>query len=438
MVSGLLYISFDVVLMYANRSLRAYRALACQYLLKEIEDALPRYRYKNHTILLLAFAPWFLNSLHATPDLGPSQRDMLTATLPHIKKAGADVNILAFKVSTRSREDDSDSDDGSGSDLVMDDDEDSDDNMQDGPLHVKPKYNTAPSIIHGLVFLRPMRIGSSFPCPRLFDHQVFLKDKTVEHIFDKSLEKIQSLSAGISSLSMPTNRVANKKKVTPRYVPQEDNHRILFRLEEKGFKLAPPVVDAGSDLDSEDGDNEVFPPMTSLNEATTRIWRQFLLDITNKSPNPRSYTQPSYCKLTDGEREMVNETTYKNNVLSDYFWDCQWKIGTVKHWETSFNHLFPDKGGIAAKLKGNVQNYKNCQYLSDWARLMESADDRTIQITKRAFKKLFDRLYWIPHAVADRIWWTRVGDGFTNTNEEGQAAPRILVRCHPPVWQPSN
>jgi hypothetical protein len=173
---------------------------------------------------------------------------------------------------------------------------------------------------------------------------------------------------------------------------------------------------------------------SDIDEELTKVWRQFLLDITQKAPNKKSAAEPSYCVLSDDQRMEVDERTYQNRKLSEYFLDCQWKVASSSEWDLVFDRLFPPKNG--RRLAGKVQNYETTQYYPNWAKLKDRADDETASRMRQALKKKFDSLYWMPFAQTDRIWRTKVDPKFNKSSgvDRGVAAPQVFVRCICPLW----
>ncbi|KAF8958753.1 hypothetical protein BDZ97DRAFT_1667945 [Flammula alnicola] len=408
--------------------LRAFRALAYQYLIDEMGNAAPKFRLKDEALLLMASAPWFVNSLHSTPDLGQSHRDLLTNILPHIRKEDADLDVLPFVTSIRDA-------DGNASDYSTD----SEDEYH--PRHVAANANTVPCMLHGLLFINPLKLGEGIPCPRFQHNGRFIKDQTFKHIFGKELDDVQSIiyGGGMVQKSNP-DRVRNKVRRTTRYIPEE-NEAPIFNLAAQGYHLEAPGRDDGSDNEAPDSDDEEEVDMflQDIDMQLSVLWRQFLLDMTEKAPNMSGAGQVSYIKLNKLQRRQVDEDTYKNKVLSEYFKLCQWKIPDDKGWDIIFGHLWPEKDVT----KFAAQNYGQSDYYVSWGRLLDRCpDDNTIKKVRRELRKRFNKLFWVPHAYPDKIWWTknteRDRSGFTITQGVARAAPRVAVR-HTPDWvlQPS-
>jgi hypothetical protein len=207
---------------------------------------------------------------------------------------------------------------------------------------------------------------------------------------------------------------------------------VEFNLSRRGYRLPSPAHDAGSDASQDSHDSE--DENGDIDIQLTKVWRQFLLDVTSKSPNKRHAYEGSYCILTKDQRLGVNEATYKNQRLSDYFVDCQWKVPEETEWDLVFNRLFPPKNG--KPLAGKVQNYETTTYYPEWAKLKERADENTFNRMRRALRMKFDCLYWMPFAQTDRIWGTKPDIKFSKSSgiDRKAAAPQIFVRFAPATW----
>ncbi|KAF9521468.1 hypothetical protein CPB83DRAFT_900692, partial [Crepidotus variabilis] len=164
----------------------------------------------------------------------------------------------------------------------------------------------------------------------------------------------------------------------------------------------PPDQDQGSDLDSDIDPNENFEP--DVNQALTKIWRQFLLDIANRSSNPKANVESAYVKLSDIQKLAVTDETYQNLHLSDFFKACHWKVGTRAEWSRTFTHLFPVRGD---ERSGSTQNYKNMTYWLDWTGDYlnnSNIPNATIHLMRKHLYKRFNKLRWMPLAQRERVW----------------------------------
>ena len=102
-------------------------------------------------------------------------------------------------------------------------------------------------------------------------------------------------------------RATTNKRVMPVYRAEEEEPD-LFTLGARGHVLPPPTLDDGSDIDDWDSPPPEQPaPGQSIDSLLSNVWRQFIIDITGKSPNPKGITNPSYLLLTDVQRQSATE-----------------------------------------------------------------------------------------------------------------------------------
>jgi hypothetical protein len=422
-------------LIFYVRGLRAYRCLAIKFVIEWQGEGEADVRSSKQALLLTAACAWILNGIHSTPDMGASSRDLMNAILPHVDREGADVNILAYGTPVDEDEDVSDID-------TEDDD--------DGPPPAKRRRDalTLPAIPWGLLFHRDIRLGLNHPVPRFVEEGDFISEKTFMYFFKVAPKNIDNLIVD-ATLCAPVHpaRIMNRRQRTTTFAPA-DEPRELFKLRNKGLVLRPRDHDSGSDIetssDSGSGDDSEFErarqqqrlhrllPNSTIDQELTFLWRQFLLDLTSVSPNIKGSANPSYCKLTKPQRLLVNESTYRNEKLSDYFIDVQWKIVEQTKWDTNFKYFFPDPD---SQLPAKAQGWKQCQYFQKWQSMMQRADDRTIDRMRSAMKTRFDTLYWVPRAEKERIWSTKRVQTFEKPNPNNRAAaPQVFVRSSRPQW----
>ena len=429
-IFGLIFLFLDIC---SLRGLRAYRCLAIKFVIEWQGEGEADVRCSKQALLLTAACAWVLNGIHSTPDMGASSRDLMNAILPHVDREGADVNILAYGTPVDEYED------------ISENDSEDDD---DGPLAKRRRDAlTLPAIPWGLLFHRDIRLGPSHPVPRFVEEGDFISDKTFTFFFKVAPKNISNLIVD-ATLCAPVHpaRITNKRKRTTTFVPL-DKQRALFKLRNKGLALRPRDHDSGSDIelssDSDSDDDSEFerarqrqrlnrlPANPTIDEELTFLWRQFLLDLTSVSPNMKGSANPSYCKLTTSQRLLVNESTYRNERLSDYFIDVQWKIVESKKWDSNFEYFFPN---FDYQLSPKAQGWKQCQYFLKWQSMMQRTDNKTIEFMRAAMKRRFDTLYWVPRAEKERPWSTKRVQTFEKPIPNTNAAPQVFVRDFGPEW----
>lgn len=164
--------------------------------------------------------------------------------------------------------------------------------------------------------------------------------------------------------------------------------------------------------------------LKDIDTELTKLWLQFIPDITQKVPNRRGGDQDGYCNLSAEEQRAATEGIYKNLGLSNFFNDCQWKVAHGSEWENVFNGLFPLEDKF-----GKTQNYKLTLYYSRWRVIRGRADEETLEAIQRALKST---LLWFLCAKGERIWiTTSSATGYKKFINHGQPAHGSFASvCH--------
>lgn len=426
-----------MILRLVFRSLRAYRVLAFKHVLAKQALGTAPLRATDNALLLTAAAPWFLNGLHSVPDNGPSSRDLMGKILPHVNRVNADVQTLAFPSSTRAQvelpgeeEDEEDAQEDNISVNSNDSDEE-----PPAPVHRPARRDNRPETLpynpYGIVFLRPIRIGQGTLVPRFHDDGTpMITPQTFRYIFGVDRDDIDNETFR-AQLVVPSNprRVLNRIRLTATRLVEEEEPPRIFNLAERGYELPPVLRDEGSDV--EDDEPEEVDEDEDIDTKLTRIWRQFLVDLSAKVANRRAASQSSYCILSEVDRGRVDDSTYQNLDLREYFSDCQYRTATLRDWDLAFDKFWPEKGSV---LTGRPQNFPSMKYYLDWGKLLRATtDDATAQAMRNAIRPLFNALNWIPNVQSDRVWYTKpcrstLFQRFPESHPNNPG-PRILIRA---------
>jgi hypothetical protein len=263
-----------------------------------------------------------------------------------------------------------------------------------------------------------------------------VSNRTIELFFNKNYKTIQRLLDPVGILSkddIPETRIPTIKGLTRRWF-EDDDEPDRFNLGERGYALPPPQFDAGDDMDVDEIEDLNDDLDATIDKKLTAIWYQFLIDIIQKSPNPKCQINGSYCRVPEKDRLKVRDDFYQNRTLSDIWRVCQYKMARPEDWEKVFKRLWPPKGHILAI---SAQNYSTCRYYLDWKRFVTDMPTKVVKDSCAAIKEKFDDLYWIPAATCDKMWVTnRAANGFTSLPDDYNGpAPQLLVRGnHEPVW----
>jgi hypothetical protein len=282
---------------------------------------------------------------------------------------------------------------------------------------------------YGAIFLRTIML---IQVPRMRARGPTLTSTAFKNLFGKTEEEIihKYYRVGIVPLQAVSSirTVTNKTRRTTTFFPLPGSIQPdLFKLSAKNLTLPPPAVDGGSDME----DDESADEGVGIDKTVTQLYCQFILDMINKSPNPKGVTKPSYCVLDHEARLSVKEDVFKSPRLADVWRACQYKVCGKSDFKLAFNHLFPPRGHLTSP---KVQNYLQCQYYMKWKEICANADLNTVdEIRSEIRKRVFD-LVWLPHATQDRMWSTKHLNGFSQypaTSDVTAAAPRILIRQRP-------
>lgn len=360
-------------------------------------------RFLPETLLLTAACVWLVNGLHARPEDGPASRSLMEAVLPVTEANDLNQDVLAFNI----------------------------------PLHParldrdRSASRRVPFNPYGCVFIRRIQIVS---VARMRFGGPALSDPAFKFWFnaESSLEvQARYQDTGIVNRELVrTLRFTSAKCRMPLYINLTgDPEPNLFRLADSGYVLTVPLDDNASDVPDRESEPEDDPQ--DIDTRLSALWRQFVCDLTSKSPNPRGPTA-SYLRLNDIERRSGSEDIYKNLRLSDVFRAVHYKNASMKEWMTCFKWLFPAPG---QKIIGPVQNYGQCPYYNQWLKILEENRDQK-DLIKRMRSELFTRVWrwgWIPFAQVDKMWPTSVKKACHKAfirwpPAPGRPAPLILLK----------
>jgi hypothetical protein len=377
-------------------------------------NAVNHCRFMPESLLLTAACVWLTNGLHARPEDGPAARRLMDAILPLTEADEVSRDILAYNTKVR----------GGGGE----EDEEGEEEEEAGSDGNAVPYNP-----YGCVFLRRLRLGDA---PRLRVGGRDLSDPAFKFWFKGTIEQVTAKYQLGGLIEKDVKRPSNKGNV-PLYInwtgaPEPE----LFDLAAKGHTLPPPAED-GSDVEERSDASRSPSPSPTIDGFLSQLWRQFLCDITFKSPIPRNPANPPHLKLTKVQRAQGREDIYQNLVLSEVFNCVAYKRGTRDDWQRAFKWLFPERGQLVSK---KAQNYPSCRYYKKWLEFINNPnhDDALIRDTRRAVWNRLRKWRWIPDAHQDRMWSTSAFPGFTRwpplsspssgSGKEDDAAPRILLK----------
>jgi hypothetical protein len=286
---------------------------------------------------------------------------------------------------------------------------------------------------YGLVFFCSLRVGPTYPVPKLKSRKG-LSSNSFCNLFGIDFANIDDNFFQSHSVRREEAPLRNKNRGqrTKRYaLPDDAPPENLFYLGVRGVEIQlPPVLDEDSNLEDSDEGIEVGGRLVGrdVDQRLTQLWLQFIYDITQMVPNRKGAHQQGYCRLSAEERKMGGERLYKNLRLSDFFNDCQWRVGNEDDWNMAFDHLFP-----LSDKPGKKQNYKQGSYHKQWKDIRDGAtDEEALQTIRRALKSKFNSLLWFPCPQGDRIWATRLyASLFKKFVDFDLPAPWVICRREP-------
>jgi hypothetical protein len=283
-------------------------------------------------LTLTAACVWLLNGLHARPEDGPAARQLMDAALPLAEAAGLNHDVLAYNMSRQG-------------DWQQEEEEEGEEEEGRGEPNNRRHHGRVPYMPYGCIFLRCIMIGEVVPHLRIGG--TVLTEPAFKFWFEgMTLDQVQAMYQ--KSSVIPRNTLAGKRPTNKAKMPTYINFTgtpepPLFDLESLGHTLPPPTQDDGSDID----DRETPPPADehpTIDTFLSQLWRQFVIDLTGKAPNPQGITNPSYLKLTTVQRREGKEDIYKNLTLSDVFTDIAYRNASSADSKRAFKWLFPEPG----------------------------------------------------------------------------------------------
>lgn len=382
-------------------------------------------RFLDESLLLTAACLWLVNGIHARPEDGPAARDLMRATLPLTEDHNTILDYLAYN--TRVAPDWQHEEEESDPEEVFSD--------------VGVPWNP-----YGCVFFRRIVLqedGAEAPRFRLGGRGIshpsfqFWFDGRNKDYIQAKYQRTGILSRrAVANIRSTTNKRSHVQYVNFTGAPEP----ALFQLGAQGYSLPPPDLGQASDVI----DRPSPPPdeLEDIDARTSNLWRQFVMDITSKSPNQRGMANPSHLRLDNRQRSSGDDSPYRNIRLPEVFNAVWYRRSTTEQWRTSFNWLLPRPGH---RTTDGVQNYHTCLYYRTWMRMLEENQDNVdvINAIRNAFWDRIQQWRWIPHAQSDKMWPTSAkkpsSKDFTRwpPAPNRPPAPHILLRRgEDPILEP--
>lgn len=133
------------------------------------------------------------------------------------------------------------------------------------------------------------------------------------------------------------------------------------------------------------------------------VLQQIAADVAGMSPNRSG--RGSYILLDATERSRLTLNWLKSTDFIGVFPEVVISNDT---WEKQFDVWFPEPGSeLFNKLKR--QNFSQSRFYTAYRELVTNVTKRSHQtVLRNAIRKEFNKLHWIPHATASRMWDTHL------------------------------
>ncbi len=256
-----------------------------------------------------------------------------------------------------------------------------------------------------------------------------IPDNVFQYLFGKTYQQLRDkvIPKGIAlRTEQPKKRYTAIKGLSHPRIERPDEQIQEEFLQLADIPLEQPYVEYGPDIDPELADNPTQDPQPAP-VLLDSIWRQFPVDILQKSGNPRSHLKPSYCILDHCKRRCIKLEEFNTPRLSNLFSHVQIKDSTESEWNKTFNHLFPPQSHICPP---KAYHYPQAKYYLAWKELMSRVTPENAQKLRASMKVLFDELTWDPAESRARLWSFGAEVGFNVVPEDAMdTAARI-------IWNP--
>ncbi|TEB22048.1 hypothetical protein FA13DRAFT_1714375 [Coprinellus micaceus] len=385
--------------------------------------ASPVVRTNLRAVTLLAGITWLANSLHATPDTGPSSRQLLSVVLPRVPRRDIDDRNMPYRISKPTGRIPMDVDMGFEELNRMTPtaavnaggafENRMSPNPAPYPFNGGPDEERdnelVPAYLRGYIFLFGILYDQGNPVPIVaFSGAGYLSETAFQYLYGATFQAFRDYiyNGDLFTKGNPS-RTRNRVRQLVFIPPPNTSIPTVFNL--PGGDRTLPTMDFGAqgmdDSDSDDGGAD----LVTRNEFLSKIYHQLMVDVIAVSPNPKRRSLPSYCTISNEHRDMVTDDIFKDKNVGKYLRIARMKIATSDEWTSAFNHLLPAPGSDPKPAK--AQNYPHA---------------------RKDLKKMFDQLAWFPWAKSDRIWETNSKKDAIMTLspglEEKKPGPHILTR----------
>ncbi|KAG2354760.1 hypothetical protein BDR07DRAFT_1242727, partial [Suillus spraguei] len=128
------------------------------------------------------------------------------------------------------------------------------------------------------------------------------------------------------------------------------------------------------------------------------IFEQFILDVIEEAPNPKSVWDGSYLSIPSHMRnELVHPELLQTADLP--FIMAQYCVCTDKQWALHFDRIFPKTIEDAKR-----QNFSRCTYYTNYVALASAITKKSLIRVRNVLRTEFDKLAWVSYTRTDHLW----------------------------------
>ncbi|KAJ3517569.1 hypothetical protein NMY22_g13939 [Coprinellus aureogranulatus] len=409
-------------------------------------SAPPEIRTNLRAVTLLAAIVWLTNSLHATPDTGPSSRQLLSVVLPLVPRDEISEGSMPYRIARRDRQQ-LDGDMGFDEHNRMDPEEAATAGgafaNQRGstpeivaypfPQRADRDEDLVPAYLYGHIFLNGISFDAEHPAPIMAGGNGFLSERTFKYMYGADFGAFRNFVFSRETFVASNPRRSRNRVRQLAYIPPEDDPIPNYIKVRNGDQTIPGMGfgDAAGDSDDEDAGERV-----SVDDFSSKLFHQLLIDLFSVAPNKRDRNKGCHCRVRREEAHLVTEAYFKDKNLAKYFKRAHIKRASDAEWTTMLYHLLPPRD--APPKSRSSQNYGKCAYYSMWDHLKRNVAHQVFDAVREEIQKRIFKFQWMPWAQSDKIWLSK-GDKNSRSPwtpsprlEKGKPAPFVICRG---AWQ---
>lgn len=264
---------------------------------------------------------------------------------------------------------------------------------------------------YGLFFIR--EIGYYNHCPHLAHGRIIYPEPLARLYGKSSLDSIKEMLAPVLPRQRPMKTVhpayiSNKRAKTETIGVNTFREDEEIDIEAHGIEL--PNIGSSSDVPRHLAIEGYENHQETSNERFTRLWHQFISDMSQKFWTPKDRSETPYMK----RRENIDESFFKQPDLSQCFNVVGFHATSWSQWKTNFDHMFPPAGQPNPERNG-TQNFFTMQYFNAYIAMkgvFESNGEEGInefKVIRELLMEKYNAFRWVPYAEKARMFFTAKG-----------------------------